>query len=268
MPWPANAMRETTRKSWEAYWGHQRRTGYVNYTPEIIRAITELLDARGCRILEIGVGTGGNSVTLAKLGAASFVLDFSSQALAISSQTAARENLWLRAVQADARALPFEDGFFDLIFHQGFLEHFRDPNPLIWEQRRVLKHGGYLLVDVPQKFNLYTLHKHRLIREHCWEYGGWETEFSYGELCDLLRRCGFKRVYAYGRGYYPRLFYILRQLYKVEIRLFGRSVLPNGFWKRYHRFWLVFERGALGLHMLQCIGIVGQKDSDWPCQRG
>ena len=43
----------------------------------------------------------------------------------------------------DAFALPFADGTFDVVFHQGLLEHFRNPDDLIAENARVLKPGGY-----------------------------------------------------------------------------------------------------------------------------
>jgi len=62
-------------------------------------------------------------------------------------------------VCADACRMPFREGAFDLVFHQGLMEHFRDPAPLLRENARVLKRGGHLLVDVPQRFHVYTLAK-------------------------------------------------------------------------------------------------------------
>lgn len=252
-------MKETLKESWDTYWMEHQQTGYINYTPELIQTITCLLDVRGERILEIGVGTGGNSSTLAKLGAEVYVLDFSRRALQISMSTAGRLGVHFHFVECDARHLPFETGSFDLVFHQGFLEHFSEPGPLVSEQRRVLKDGGYLLVDVPQKYSFFTIRKHWLMRLNRWEYGGWETEFSYTALCRLLQSLGFKVVAAYGRGYYPRLFHMLRHLYKAEAKLIGRCFLPEWIWERYRAFWLWFERSALGLHTLQCLGVVGQK---------
>jgi len=32
---------------------------------------------------------------------------------------------------------------------QGLLEHFRDPGPLLQDNRRVLRRGGHVVIDVP-----------------------------------------------------------------------------------------------------------------------
>ena len=33
--------------------------------------------------------------------------------------------------------MPFRDGAFEVVFHQGLLEHFRDPRPLLRENARI-----------------------------------------------------------------------------------------------------------------------------------
>jgi len=92
--------------------------------------------------------------------------------------------------QANAFKIPVPDATFDIVFHQGLLEHFKDPLPLLEEQFRVLKPGGFLLVDVPQRYHIYTVIKHTLIFLNKW-FAGWETEFSIGRLTKLLTQSGF-----------------------------------------------------------------------------
>jgi len=67
------------------------------------------------------------------------------------------------------------------VFSQGVLEHFADPSAVMRDQVRVLKPDGVLVVDVPQKYNVYRLRKHAAMRAHRWPWG-WETEYSVGEL--------------------------------------------------------------------------------------
>jgi SAM-dependent methyltransferase len=93
----------------------------------------------------------------------------------------------------DLRSLSFADGTFDVVFSQGVLEHFPDPVPAITEQARIVTSNGFLIVDVPQKYNLYTLWKGYLLRQGRWAYG-WETQYSPGELKHLGVRCGLQPV--------------------------------------------------------------------------
>jgi len=251
-------LTEPSPAAWDTYWQELQKSGYVNYTPELLRALEAVTDLRGQRVLEIGGGTGGNSSLLARKGAEVYVLDFSPTALSIASQTAEHAGVRFRLMEADARHMPFSDRFFNLIFHQGFLEHFRNPLPLLQEQWRVLREGGHLLVDVPQKLNLFTVKKHVLMAMRRWEYG-WESEFSYGRLCGLLTDAGFDVVEAYGRGYYPRPFHRLRHLHKIEDRLGRNGLLPRRFWEWYESQWRRFEAGRAPLYLLQCIGVVARK---------
>jgi SAM-dependent methyltransferase len=94
------------------------------------------------------------------------------------------------------------------VFHQGLLEHFRvsKAEALLKENIRILKKGGILLVDVPQRFHLYTVVKHLLIAFDTW-FAGWERSFSVGELRDVLRNLGLNPVYSYGEWMYPSFVY-------------------------------------------------------------
>jgi len=251
-------MTEATGQDWDAYWQHYEQPDYTNYTPELVNTIQTHVNLAQSRVLEIGVGTGGNSSLLAERGAQVIVLDFSILALARTQRTAYQFDVELPGVLGDAHWLPFASQSFDVVFHQGFLEHFHDPNPLLQEQRRILRKSGYLLVDVPQRYNLYTLYKHRLIEKGVWPYGGWEREFSYTELCDLLRSHGFDVVAAYGHGYFPRLFRMLRNLPNVEMKVFKRRIIPEKCWRPYQKLWDRYEHSVAGLHTLQCIGVLAR----------
>ena len=112
----------------------------------------------------------------------------------------------MHRVRADALRMPFRDGSIDVVFHQGLLEHFRDPLPLLRENVRVLAPDGILLVDVPQRFHLYTVLKHFLIAIGRW-FAGWETEFTIGELERLMRTAGVTVTRRYGSWMVPGLLY-------------------------------------------------------------
>lgn len=50
---------------------------------------------------------------------------------------------------ADAHALPFDDSSFDVVIMQAVIEHLHSPQLAVAEALRVLKHNGYLYLEVP-----------------------------------------------------------------------------------------------------------------------
>lgn len=200
-------MRESTEAHWTRFWRERADIDAVYDTEG--RVVDQILaegDVRGRSVLEVGAGSGRDSVTLAERGARAVVLDYAQASLEVARAVAARSGVPLALVRADALRLPFRDGTFDVAFHQGLLEHFRDPMPLLRENARILRAGGLLLVDVPQRFHLYTAAKHLLIVVGKW-FAGWETEFTIGELTRLIERTGLRVTRRYGRWMIPGLFY-------------------------------------------------------------
>jgi ubiquinone/menaquinone biosynthesis C-methylase UbiE len=245
---------------WDGYWEKIAESGYINYTPELLSTLASLVALEGKVILEVGGGTGGNASWLAERGATVYLLDYSRNALQISRRASEIHGVELGLVRANGFFLPFPDGYFDLVYHVGVLHLFRKPAGFIQEQHRVLKQNGYLVVDVPQRFSPYTLWKRLLIRLKRWPYGAWETQYSFNQLEQLFRDSGFEPLTAYGRDYFPNLLGRLRNLQKIEGRLFRNGKgLPDRFWSSYRRLWERFERSRLGLYFLMDIGVVGQK---------
>ena len=200
-------MRESTEAHWTRFWRERADIDAVYDTEG--RVVDQILAegaVRGLSVLEVGAGSGRDSVTLAARGARAVVLDYSHASLQVARAVAARAGAPLLLVRADALRSPFRDGAFDVVFHQGLLEHFRDPMPLLRENARILRGGGLLLVDVPQRFHLYTAAKHLLIAIGKW-FAGWETEFTIGQLTRLVERTGIKVTRRYGRWMIPGLFY-------------------------------------------------------------
>src|SRR6185436_17676017 len=113
--------------------------------------------------------------------------------LAIVRRLAREQQLPVHLVRADALAMPFRDDAFAVVFHQGLLEHFRDPQPLMRECARVTGRGGRMIVDVPQTFHPYTAMKQILIALDRW-FAGWERQFTPAQLEREVRSCGLEVV--------------------------------------------------------------------------
>lgn len=185
----------------------KHRTERAPLLNRLAGAVAEFLKAHGgvepVRVLEVGCGTAIDSYLLASRFPASRVevvaTDIAPEALAVAAALAAHFPVPIRLERHDAFHLGFASGHFDLVFSQGVLEHFRDPFPALREQRRVLKPSGLLVVDVPQKYNLYTLYKRPRVRRGTWRYG-WETQYSPRELKRLGQVLGLQVVDLFGYG--------------------------------------------------------------------
>lgn len=211
------------RSHWDAFWTRDRSLDEIYDNDDRIREeVCRLMDPAGSLVLEVGAATARDSISLASTGAAAVALDYSHEALKLASEASSASGDGIMLVCGDAEALPFRDGCFDLVFHQGVMEHFRDPGPLLDENRRVLQLGGTLLVDVPQSVHVYTLVKKALIAVGGW-FAGWETQYTAAGLSRLLRAHGFEPRSVYGRFFSPSLAY--RMLREAMLRLGARLPL-------------------------------------------
>jgi SAM-dependent methyltransferase len=161
----------------------------------------------------------------------------------------------------DAFSLPFMDETFDLVFHQGLLEHFHNPDDMIKEHKRVLKKGGYLLVDVPQKYHYYTVVKHILIFFGKW-FAGWETEYSIVELEQKLEKQGFKIVSSYGEWLNPPIWFrMLRKgLMQVGIRISMYPAIFSFFRKTFLIPRSIILKMRWALYTAVVIGTIARKE--------
>ena len=221
------APRASTEEHWNRFWTERSDIDAVYPTDgRVVDQIAAESPLPGKRVMEVGAGSGRDSVRLAAAGATAVILDYSMPSLDTARRVAEREGVRAHFVRADALRLPFRDGTFDVVFHQGLLEHFRDPLPLLHENVRVLAPGALLLVDVPQRFHLYTVGKHVLIALGKW-FAGWETEFTIGELERLLRRAGVTPVRRYGAWMIPGLFYRALRLGLLKARVAHLPLYPR-----------------------------------------
>jgi SAM-dependent methyltransferase len=211
------------------------------------------------RVLEIGAGSGRDTAQLDADGARAVALDAAPEALALIAR--AHPELRGRAILGgDAMHLPFGDRTFDAIFHQGVLEHFGNPHAFLIENFRVLRPGGILVVDVPQKYHPWTLLKRAALRADRW-FAGWETEFTIDELDALVRGVGFEIVADYGDTMVPSLAYRLtREVARhAGARLPMRPTAPQPFRRARERARTRLLASRSARYFAHTIGVVARR---------
>ncbi len=217
-----------------------------------------MTDVAGKKVLEVGAGTGRDSLKLRELGADVSLVDYSAESLRLIRAVVKTREVML--IMGDARGCPFGDETFDIVFHQGLLEHFPSPFPLLQENWRILKKGGILIIDVPQTFHIYTLMKHALMALGLW-FGGWERQFTITSLTRLVRAIGFEPIHVYGDWSRPGILYkIFRQILK-KFRL-ALPMYPGYFGRittDYYNLQDCLRKKRLFLYTVLSIGVVVRK---------
>ena len=253
--------RKSEREHWDRFWVSAGGVEEIYSNDERVSFhIERSLSVENLRVLEVGAGSGRDGIRLAELGAKVVSLDYSIPSLQmIASQLDGEASV--RLCCGDAFSLPFADETFDLVFHQGLLEHFRNPDDLIAENRRVLKPGGLLLVDVPQRYHYYTAIKHLLIGLGFW-FAGWETEFSVGELEHMLRKHSFSIVSSYGEWLNPPIWYrmLRRAAAPMGLRLPMYPRIFTFFRKRFGRIRANLLRKRWALYTTLVVGTLARKE--------
>ena len=126
----AGVMKRTSEKHhWDDFWADSQNLEDVYGTDDrIFEHLKEYIGLEGARIIEIGAGTGRDTDRTAAAGAEAYALDYSENSLTLIKGTLKHD---VGIVCGDAFNLPFRDETFDVVFHQGLLEHFRNPGDMI-----------------------------------------------------------------------------------------------------------------------------------------
>ncbi|HSL44736.1 MAG TPA: class I SAM-dependent methyltransferase [Anaerolineales bacterium] len=115
-------------------------------------------------ILEIGCGTGKNTVFLAQIGAEVHALDFS-QGMIERAKEKVKAGHVKFSIADLTQTWPCDDEAYDLLVCNLVLEHIRDLSFIFSEASRVLKEGGTFLVNELHPFRQYEGKKARFRRD-------------------------------------------------------------------------------------------------------
>lgn len=127
-----------SRTEWKLAW-ERHLVRYASAPPRTGVFVRERL-GRAESVLEIGCGSGRDSVYLAQHGSKVTAVDY--EGGVVANLKSRLEGVKVFCSAADAFALPFRDKQFELVFHNGLFVCFRDDDDirrLLFEQARVAK---------------------------------------------------------------------------------------------------------------------------------
>src|SRR6201995_4828568 len=130
--------------SYDSKWGIDfGEIGQGQVLGKLRKVLGRELDEGYDRSLEIGAGTGYFSLNLLQAGVVdqATCTDISPGMVATLARNAERLGLTVRAARADAEALPFADGSFDLVLGHAVLHHLPNLRRAFSEFHRVLRPG-------------------------------------------------------------------------------------------------------------------------------
>jgi ubiquinone/menaquinone biosynthesis C-methylase UbiE len=120
--------------------------------PENRFILARLGDVRGRTLLDLGCGAGEHSIYFAQRGARCTAVDCSPGMVEAALRLAERHGVAIEGRVADATAMDFPDGSFDIVYAANVLHHV-DPEPCLREIHRVLKPGGVAATWDPLRHN-------------------------------------------------------------------------------------------------------------------
>lgn len=200
------------------------------------------LDPARARILDVGCGTGGAALTLARHGRA-VALDRSPASFRLAMDCPYTH----RVVASAAAPLPFSDGSFDVVCALDILEHLDDDAAAARELARVCKPGGTVIAFVPAFSFLwgynddYSHHKRRYVKSELAallagaSLGVREAGYFNAVLfaptlaARLVQRAAPRLTRGMEHGTRPSRFNgLLTALFRAELPLLRRGPLPFG----------------------------------------
>ena len=177
---------------WDDIWNHFKQLE-IHKTTYMFEYYKQFLgdDFKGKKVLEIGCGTGVNSILMALLGAKVSVMDYSKEALNVVKRLS--EGLDVELIHQDMFESDIENEF-DIVHSEGVVEHYLMPKrqEILDIHTHATKPDGKVLIIVPNsKCIPYRVGKRLAEKTGKWIYGN-EYPYTKNELVHRMRKSGLE----------------------------------------------------------------------------
>ena len=212
-------------------------------------------DFKGKNVVEIGCGTGVDSISMAKRGASVTFLDMEKKALEIVRKSAEKNGVKAEYLHGNA----FEVGLkgFDIAHSGGLVEHFlgEQRQEIIDVHTRAVKKGGKVVLFVPNaKCPPYRIGKAAAQLAGNWPYGN-EYPYTKSELKRNMERSGLRVEKMIGG---ELLFGVLWAFLPLWVK--SKWILMRGAQAKYREGWAKLNyNNFLANRVGRVIGAIGEK---------
>lgn len=181
--------KEETKTHFEKISSHYNDTYAGKYTAPMHDSLIQELDLiTFTAILDVGCGIG----TFLSMVSNKFDVKLSgidiSPGMIKKSRELLGEGADLRV--GDSEHLPWDDETFDIVTCIASFHHYPNPESVLMEMKRVLKHGGSLMITDPWAPNPWRFLANLIARTGL-NRGGDIKVYSQKEMEELLEKCGF-----------------------------------------------------------------------------
>lgn len=153
----------------------------------------------GKRVLEIGSGSGIDAIEFTRHGAKMYATDMTENAINYITSLFLEQKLKPEKIEmVNGEQLPYEDGFFDLVYCFGVIHHSPNDKKMVHEMHRVLKKNGKCYAMVYHKNSLlyyYSIVYLRGIVGHGFSSGMTEQQLL-SMYSEGKHGCPYTRVYT------------------------------------------------------------------------
>lgn len=164
----------------------------------------------GTRVVEVGCGTGRQTLPLVRAGAKVVAVDLSENMLRLARRKVRAERPEAQAdfVAATAENLPLRDEAFDAAVIFGSLHHFTDPRTALLQIASAMKPGAHFYLMEPHKSPARFIFDWMMRRWKLWtEEASDDPLFTSTQFESWLNAGGLEARIRYGTYLPPHLFY-------------------------------------------------------------
>jgi len=200
--------RKTIKEYWEKCtpmsfsqegWNYEQKRKFRYELQDYMDESFRFGDWAGKKVLEIGCGSGIDSMEFARHGAIVTATDITDNAVTLTRELANSAGLNVKVVQLTGSDLPFSDASFDCVYSYGVLHHIPEVEKTLSEIHRVLKNTGTVMAMLYNRDSL--LYAYSIIYLH-----GIKGKLLLDKLCseeDLVARyseriegCPYTKAYT------------------------------------------------------------------------